>query len=99
MFGLFGGGKEVQTPRARSYYELHGIYPYKEVKKLVEEMLKTGALENTLSIIKKKTEMSKKEISHFNRASSLSFFVDAQQRLFIEELSEMFDYHNSGHFC
>ncbi len=39
FFGLFGGGKEVQTPRARSYYELHGVYPYKEVKKLVENMV------------------------------------------------------------
>ena len=39
LFGMFGGGKEVQTPRARSYYELHGVYPYKEIKKLVEEMV------------------------------------------------------------
>jgi membrane protein YdbS with pleckstrin-like domain len=39
LFGMFGGGKEVQTPRARSYYELHGIYPYKDIKKLVEEMV------------------------------------------------------------
>ena len=39
VMGIFGGGKEVQTPRARSYYELHGIYPYTEVKKLVEEMV------------------------------------------------------------
>jgi len=36
FFGLFGGGKEVQTPRARSYYELHGVFPFKEVKRLVE---------------------------------------------------------------
>jgi hypothetical protein len=39
LLGLFGGNKEVQTPRARSYYELHGIYPYKEIKKLVEELV------------------------------------------------------------
>ena len=39
IFGGFSGGKEVQTPRSRSYYELHGIYPYKEIKKLVEEMV------------------------------------------------------------
>jgi hypothetical protein len=44
LFGLFGGGKEVQTPRARSYYELHGIYPYKEVKKLVEEMVQGNVI-------------------------------------------------------
>ena len=36
FFGLFGGGKEVQTPRARSYYELHGVFPFKDVKRLVE---------------------------------------------------------------
>jgi len=39
VFGLVGGGKEVQTPIARSYYELHGVYPYKEIKKLVESLL------------------------------------------------------------
>lgn len=37
FMGLFGGNREVQTPRARSYYELHGVYPYKEIKKMVEE--------------------------------------------------------------
>jgi membrane protein YdbS with pleckstrin-like domain len=44
LFGLFGGGKEVQTPRARSYYELHGVYPYKEIKKLVEEMVQGNVI-------------------------------------------------------
>jgi hypothetical protein len=44
LFGLFGGGKEVQTPRARSYYELHGIYPYKETKKLIEEMVQGNVI-------------------------------------------------------
>jgi hypothetical protein len=39
IMGIFGGGKEVQTPRARSYYELHGVYPYKEIKKMVEEFI------------------------------------------------------------
>jgi len=39
FMGIFGGGKEVQTPRARSYYELHGVHPYKEVKKLVENLV------------------------------------------------------------
>ncbi|GAG47564.1 unnamed protein product, partial [marine sediment metagenome] len=43
-FGLFGGGKEVQTPRARSYYELHGVHPYKEVKKIVEEMVQGSVI-------------------------------------------------------
>ncbi len=44
VFGLFGGGKEVQTPRARSYYELHGVHPYKEVKKSVENMVQESVV-------------------------------------------------------
>jgi len=44
FFGLFGGGKEVQTPRARSYYELHGVHPYKEVKKVVENMVQESVV-------------------------------------------------------
>ena len=44
LFGGFGGGKEVQTPRSRSYYELHGVYPYKEIKKLVEEMVQGNVI-------------------------------------------------------
>ena len=44
LFGMFGGGREVQTPRARSYFELHGVYPYKEVKKLVEEMVQGSVI-------------------------------------------------------
>jgi|GEM_PF-311046 len=41
FFGLAGGGKEVQTPIARSYYELHGVYPYKDVKQLVEDLVQS----------------------------------------------------------
>lgn len=44
ILGLFGGGKEVQTPMSRTYYELHGVYPYKEVKKLVEEMVQGSVI-------------------------------------------------------
>lgn len=39
LFGFFGGGREVQTPRTRSYYELHGVYPFKEIKKIVENLV------------------------------------------------------------
>ena len=41
FFGFAGGGKEVQTPIARSYYELHGVYPYKNVKQLVEDLVQS----------------------------------------------------------
>jgi hypothetical protein len=44
FLGFFGGGKEVQTPRARSYYELHGVYPYKEIRKLVENMVQGSVI-------------------------------------------------------
>jgi len=44
FLGIFGGGKEVQTPRARSYYELHGVYPFKEIKRLVEEMVQGNVI-------------------------------------------------------
>ncbi len=44
FLGLFGGGREVQTPRARSYYELHGVHPYKSVKKMVEELVQGSVI-------------------------------------------------------
>ena len=44
LLGLFGGGKEVQTPRARSYYELHGVHPYKEIKKIVERLVQGSVI-------------------------------------------------------
>jgi hypothetical protein len=39
LLGLAGGGKEVQTPRTRSSYELHGVHPYREVKNLIEKLV------------------------------------------------------------
>ena len=44
LFGIFGGGKEVQTPRTRSYYELHGVHPYKDVKKIVENLVQGSVI-------------------------------------------------------
>ena len=44
LLGLFGGGKEVQTPRTRSYYELHGVFPYKQVKNLVENLVQGSVI-------------------------------------------------------
>lgn len=44
FFGLAGGGREVQTPRARSYYELHGVYPYKQIKKLIEGYVQNSVI-------------------------------------------------------
>jgi hypothetical protein len=37
LFGFAGGGKDVNTPRTRSYYELFGVYPFKEILKIVNE--------------------------------------------------------------
>jgi hypothetical protein len=44
LLGLVGGGRDVTTPRARSYYELHGVYPYKSVKKLVENLVQNTVI-------------------------------------------------------
>jgi hypothetical protein len=44
FLGLFGGGKEVQTPRTRSYYELHGVHPYKEIKNIVENLVQGSVI-------------------------------------------------------
>jgi hypothetical protein len=44
FLGVFGGGKEVQTPRARSYYELHGVHPYKPIKRKVEELVQGSVI-------------------------------------------------------
>jgi len=41
LFGFAGGGKEIQTPIAKSYYELHGVYPYKEIQQLVEGLVQS----------------------------------------------------------
>ena len=34
----------MQTPRARSYFELHGVHPYSEVKKIVEELVQGNVI-------------------------------------------------------
>lgn len=44
LFGFAGGGRETSTPRARSYYELHGVYPYKEIKKHVEKLVQESSI-------------------------------------------------------
>ncbi len=44
IFGFAGGEKSVDTPRARSYYELHGVYPFKEIKMLIEKHVQEGSI-------------------------------------------------------
>lgn len=39
LLGIAGGGKEVQTPRSRSSFELHGVHPYREIKNLIEKLV------------------------------------------------------------
>ena len=39
FFGFAGGGKSVDVPRARSYYELRGVHPYREIMDLLEELI------------------------------------------------------------
>jgi membrane protein YdbS with pleckstrin-like domain len=59
LFGFAGGGKEVQTPIARSYYELHGVYPYKDVQKLVENMVQSHV---PTQYQKEQVEFSKQQV-------------------------------------
>ena len=74
FLGLFGGGREVQTPRARSYFELHGVYPYKEVKKIVENLVQGSVItpyqqeqvafqKEQVDIQKEMKELLKKQLS------------------------------------
>jgi len=44
FFGFVGGSRGVNTPRTRSYYELHGAYPYGEVRNLLESMVQQNTL-------------------------------------------------------
>lgn len=44
LFGFAGGGKGVNTPRTRSYYELHGVHPYREVRALLENLVQRNSL-------------------------------------------------------
>jgi hypothetical protein len=66
FFGLVGGGREVQTPRARSYYELHGVHPYKEIKKLVESAVQESVItpyqQEQVSLQKENVDQQKEQI-------------------------------------
>jgi membrane protein YdbS with pleckstrin-like domain len=44
FFGFVGGSRSVNTPRARSYYELHGVCPYGEIRTLLENMVQQNTL-------------------------------------------------------
>jgi membrane protein YdbS with pleckstrin-like domain len=62
---MAGGGKEVQTPRARSYYELHGIVPYSKVKNLLEELVQESTIapyqKEQVALQKQMVELLKKQ--------------------------------------
>jgi membrane protein YdbS with pleckstrin-like domain len=59
LFGFAAGGKEVQTPIARSYYELHGVYPYKEVQQLLENLVQSHV---PTQYQKEQVEFSKQQV-------------------------------------
>ena len=50
---ITGGGQEVQTPRARSYHELFGVYPYSEIKPLFENLVQKNT---SISYMQRQTE-------------------------------------------
>ncbi len=66
LLGIFGGGREVQTPRTRSYYELHGVHPYKEVKNIVEKLVQGNVLtqyqQEQVEVQKEQVDVQKEQI-------------------------------------
>lgn len=44
FFGFAGGERGVNAPRTRSYYELHGIYPYRDVRARLEELVQQSSV-------------------------------------------------------
>ena len=44
FFGFAGGERGVNTPRTRSYYELHGIHPYREIRAQLEELVQQSSV-------------------------------------------------------
>ncbi|KAA0008210.1 MAG: PH domain-containing protein [Thermoplasmata archaeon] len=82
IFGLAGGSKEVKTPRARSYYELHGVYPYREIRKLVEELIQGSVItpyqKEQVELQKEQVELHKEEIELHKAMKS---FLEKQKQL------------------
>jgi len=62
-----------------------------DIKEIVEETMKTKALNNTMKTIRKFTKRAKEEIFELTKSNrtirTLKFFVEAQPQLFIESLS------------
>ncbi|MEA2053612.1 MAG: PH domain-containing protein [Candidatus Thermoplasmatota archaeon] len=44
IFGFAGGGKGINTPRTRSYYELHGVHPYRGIRELLENLVQRNSV-------------------------------------------------------
>jgi len=44
LFAFAGAKKGVEEPRARSYHELHGVHPYKEVMAEIEEFVQQNSI-------------------------------------------------------
>jgi len=44
FFGFVGGSRGVNTPRTRSFYELHGVHPYTETRNLLENLVQQNTL-------------------------------------------------------
>ncbi len=64
-----------------------------EIRKIVEDTLKTEALSNVIKTVKKFTKKAKEELVKVKRNSqatrTLQLFIEAQPRLFIESLSTL----------
>jgi len=64
-----------------------------DIKEIVENVLETRALNNTMKIIRKFTKRAVEQLFELKRANkatlTLKFFVEAQPQLFIESLSRL----------
>jgi len=65
---------QLQMPSQKSYYELYGVYPYKEVKKFVEEWL-----QGTLEPIKPLTTYQKEQHEFLEQQRSIQKAVQPEQ--------------------
>ena len=85
FLGLFGGGKELQTPRTRSYYELHGVFPYKEIKKIVENQVQGSVItpyqQEQVAFQKEQVDIQKQMRDLLKKQSKLNDNSDVDEKI------------------
>lgn len=59
-----GGGKEVQTGRARTFHQLTGVRPYEETKYLLERLVQEAT---TTPYLREQVELQRQMVAHMAR--------------------------------